>query len=865
MKKEFKLEEILKHVEKPGRYLGGEWNEVKKSPHKAKAKVALVFPDLYEIGMSYLGQKIIYSLLNNHPHILAERVYAPWIDFEEELRSKRLPLFSLENKIPLYEFDLIGFSLLYELNYSNILTILELGQIPLLSSERDLKFPLVIGGGPAVFNPEPVASIFDLFSVGDGEESFIEIIEKFIFLKKELKEKEAVLREMTKIKGVYVPSLYKTFQPSKSSLLAVKPADGAPAKIQKRILFDLKKTSFPENVVVPSIKTVFDRVSVEIARGCPQKCRFCQAASIYFPYRIKNPSLVIQNIMNSLNSTGYGDASLASLSVTDYPYLDKVIESLMQELAEQRISLSLPSLRPGGLSSELAENIIKVRKTGFTLVPEAGTERLRRVINKNLEDQEIFNASSNAFSLGWRLLKLYFMVGLPTERDEDLEGIIRMVQEIIKFGTRILGFSPRINLSISSFIPKPHTPFQWLKMEEEEILREKHLFLKSSLRSYPQIKFKDHPLKSSVLEAVFSRGDRRLSDVLLKAWENGARFDSWNDKFNFRTWRKTFESEKLNYHLYLGPLSKKELLPWDHIDCGLKKSHLLQELRRALSGERTPSCLDERCGRCQGCSFWPQLEKEFKEKIKFKSEKLPSPGKETENVYRYRVFYSKLHQARFLSHLDLSSIIQRALRRGGFSVLYSEGFHPKIRISFCPALPLGMEAKAEVLEFKSRHLYTKEEFLRQINKFLPPGIKFLRLKRLKASEPSLDASIENMVYSFDLKNQEINDALEELDRERKMASTGRHEVIQRLVDEFLNKNRDESIEDISLDEKKGKLYISLNYYNQKRIRPQEIIKNICGINNSVFYMTREKIVFKLTRERDSSIRTSKNLTFNKER
>jgi len=488
------LEEILKHVEKPGRYLGGEWNEIRKNPHSVKSKVALIFPDLYEIGMSYLGQKILYSLLNSYPSILAERVYAPWVDLEQKLRSQNRPLFSLENKIPLYKFDILGFSLLYELNYSNILTILDLGQIPLLSSERDLRFPLVIAGGPAVFNPEPVADIFDLFLAGDGEEAFIEIIEKFMLLKGELGEKEAILKELSKIKGVYVPSLYETFRPFKSYLFAVKPNKEAPSKIEKRVFFDFNQTPFPENIVVPNIQTVFDRVGIEVARGCPQKCRFCQASNLYSPYRVKSPSLVIQNILNSLKSTGYEDASLASLSISDYPYLDKVVESLMEDLVERRVSLSLSSLRPKGLSSEVAKNIVKVRKTGFTLVPEAGTERLRRVINKNLRDDEIFEASMNAFSQGWRLLKLYFMVGLPTEGREDLDGIIRMVKEIIKIGQRILKFPPRINLSISSFIPKPHTPFQWLKMEEDRILQEKHLFLKSSLKKYPFIKFFILPL-----------------------------------------------------------------------------------------------------------------------------------------------------------------------------------------------------------------------------------------------------------------------------------------------------------------------------------------------------------------------------------
>lgn len=846
MKKASSLEEILRRVEKPGRYLGGEWNEIRKDLGQVKAKVALVFPDSYEIGMSYLGQKILYTLLNNHSFILAERVYAPWVDFEQQLRLHNRPLFSLENKIPLYEFDILGFSLLYELNYTNVLTILDLGRVPLLSSERDLKYPLVIGGGPAAFNPEPIAPVFDLLLAGDGEEAFVEIIERFLLLKQELNEKKALLEELSKIKGVYVPSLYEAFRPQKSPLLAVRPIDDAPAKIEKRVFNSFSQFPFPEKIVVPDIQAVFDRVAVEVARGCPQKCRFCQALSIYFPYRVKSPSVIIQNVLNSLQATGYEDASLASLSISDYPYLGEVIDSLMKELAERKISLSLSSLRPKGLTPKVVENIIKVRKTGFTLVPEAGTQRLRRVINKDLEEDEIIEAAANAFSQGWKLLKLYFMVGIPTERDEDLEGIVRLVKEIIKIGSKFLYSPPRINLSVSSFIPKPHTPFQWLKMEEEKILLEKHRYLRSSLKRYRSIKFKDHPLKSSILEGIFSRGDRKLFQLLLKAWENGARFDGWKDRFKFLTWEEAFESENIDRHLYLGSLSKDALLPWSHIDCGLKKSHLLQELAKAMKGELTPSCLDNNCGLCQGCEFWPRWEKEFKEKIRIKTKKSPAVGKKTKSIFRYRAYYSKLDRACFLSHLDLSSIIQRGLRRANISVAYSKGFHPKMLLSYLPALPLGMGGSREIMEFRSEYQYSPGKFVRRVNDFLPSGIKFFDLKKLEKPEPSLNESIEKMVYSFDLENKEVREAIEKHKREKKMSALNNYEMVQELIELFLKKNS-ESRESYSLDEKQGKLYISSNYTQEKGVRPQKIIEDIFGIDNPVFFLTREDVLFKLTR------------------
>jgi len=838
------LENILKEVEKPGRYLGGEWNEIKKNPHRVKAKVALIFPDLYEVGMSYLGQKILYSLLNADPSILAERVFAPWIDFEQKLRSRNIPLYSLENKIPLGQFDVLGFSLLYELNYTNVLTILDLGRIPLFCTQRDMEHPLVIAGGPAVFNPEPVASIFDLFLVGDGEEAFMEIIEKLVSLKDELKEKNEVLREMAKIKGVYVPSLYTAYQPQNSSLMAVKPNISLPKKIKKRTHSPFHEAFFPEKIVVPNIKVIFDRVAVEVARGCHHKCRFCQALSIYFPHRAKSPSFVLKKALESLRLTGYEAVSLSSLSISDYPYLGEIVETLMTELEKQKISLSLSSLRPKGLSSEVAKNIIKVRKTGFTLVPEAGTERLRQVINKCLKNNEILEATENAFSQGWRLLKLYFMVGLPTERDEDLEGIVSLVEDVIRTGSKILKSPPNINISVTSFIPKPHTPFQWLKMEDEEILEEKHRFLKSRLRKYPFIKFKNHSRENSILEAVFSRGDRQLTKVLLQSWENGARFESWGDLFDFRIWEKAFESENIDYRLYLEGLDRDAVLPWDHIDTGIKKSHLLQELDKALKEEQTLSCLENKCDLCQGCNLSPLLERKFQEQIEVPSASYSLFGKKTQDIFRYRAVYSKTKTAKFISHLDLSNIIQRTFRRAGISVVHSEGFHPKMAISYLPALPLGMEGKAEIVEFRSQYQFEEDKFVSHVNKFLPAGVKFLSLKKFKSFKPRLNDEIKTLVYSVDLKSRAIKEALKAIYKEKTISSDDDYKKVKKIVDDFLADTKDGKIEALLPDRKRKRLFLYLKHSPHKNVRSQEIVENILGIKNPVFDMAREKVLFK---------------------
>ncbi len=837
------LEEILKVVEKPGRYSGGEWNEVKKDPSRVEIKIALVFPDLYEVGMSYLGQKILYFLLNDNPKVLAERVFAPWIDFEQELRAGKIPLYSLENKIPLDQFDILGFSLLYELNYSNILTILDLGRIPLFSSERGVDYPLIIAGGPAAFNPEPVAEIFDLFLIGDGEEAFLEIIEKYLSHKKGLKEKAALLKEMAQIKGVYVPSLYSSYLPKGSDLLAVKPEADAPSSILKRVLYPFHKAPFPERIVVPNVKIIFDRVSVEVARGCSQKCRFCQASSIYFPPRVKSPSDVLDTILNSLRTTGYEDTSLASLSISDYPYLDRTVEILMKELAKNKISLSLPSLRPKGLSSDVAQSIIKVRKTGFTLVPEAGTERLRRVINKKLENDDIWEASQIAFSQGWKLIKLYFMLGLPTENDEDLEGIINMVSELIKIGHKILKSPPRINLSVSSFIPKPHTPFQWLKMEEESILREKYRYLKSQLKRYPSIKFNKHSLKNSVLEAVFSRGDRKLNRVLVQAWKGGARFDSWNDLFQFQTWEEGFKHEDVDYFSYLSPIERDVRLPWDHIDSGMKKSYLNDELDKALKEEYTLSCLDDSCGTCQGCSFPQFVEREFSEEVRINTPPEKPFGKETEKVFRYRVFYSKLQSARYMSHIDLNNVIQRALRRAKIHVVYSQGFHPKMLISYPAALPLGMSGKAECFEFRSRFLFREDEFVSRLNACLPSSVRILSLEKKETAQPTLNEEIEAFIYSVDLKSREIMHAVGWQD-EKSLSSSEYYRKIEEPIKRFLDKNQDEFIQETIVDRKEGKFIFHLSHSSQKNISAQKIVKGIFEIDKPAHLMAREKIVFK---------------------
>ncbi len=835
------LEEILQKVEKPGRYLGREWNSLKKDPDRVAVKVALAFPDLYEVGMSYLGQKILYHILNMQTQVMAERVFAPWLDFERELKAKKIPLFSLENRIPLDQFDIVGFSLLHELNYSNILNMMDLGRIPLFSQNRDLDYPLVIAGGPAVFNPEPLADYFDLFLLGDGEEAFLEIIQRYMALKNESVEKAAVLEDLANIKGVYVPSLYEPYQPRKNSLVAVKPKKNGPSKIQKRVVFPFERAPFPEDIIVPHIQVIFDRVAWEVARGCPQNCRFCQASSVYFPPRVKSPSDVITGILNSLRSTGYESVSLASLSVSDYPYLESVIQSLMRELENKKVSLSLSSLRPKGLTSEVVKDIVKVRKTGFTLVPEAGTERLRAVINKCLKNDEILEAAENAFSEGWNRLKLYFMIGLPTEGEEDLMGIVDLVKKIHQIGRNLLQKSPQINLSISSFIPKPHTPFQWLRMEDKENLREKFRYILSRLRKYPFVRLKKDTLERSVLEGIFSRGDRRLNPVLCLAWKSGARFDSWNDVFQFSIWEKAFEAQNVDFRRYLAELDTKSELPWDHIDTGLKKNHLLKELELALEGKSSPACMERDCSKCRGCTLSKFYSKTYSEKAFRIDEDSKSLGMRTENVHRYRASFRKRKQARYLSHMDLNNQIQQGFRRAGISVCFSQGFHPKMSISYPPALPLGMEANAEWIEFKSQYLFSQDEFLSGINPLMLEGIDFFDLRELEETDLPMNKQIRAFVYSLDLRNKKVITAVKNLST-NEGTDQNYFDQVKKIVNNYLKKNNGDLLEKMSVDKTEGKLFLVVKNVPQKGKKPQDIVSTIFGMENPVFLMVREKIL-----------------------
>jgi len=600
--KKILFEDLLDKVEKPGRYTGKEFNEIVKEEDASTVKIALAFPDLYEIGMSYLGFKILYEIINKRDDALTERVFSPAVDMEKLLRERQIPAFSLETYRPLNSFDIVGFTIQHELCYSNILNLLELGHIPLRSGERKEDDPLIIAGGPGTFNPEPLFRFIDLFVIGEGEEIVCEIIEVYKRWKEKKQNRAKLLEKLARIEGIYVPSFYELTYFKDGRVKSVNPKKETHySVIKKQIISDFDKTAYPLFPIVPNIDAVHDRITLEIFRGCTRGCRFCQAGMIYRPVREKSIDTLIGLADEILAHTGYEEISLSSLSSSDYSEIKSLITKLVDRFEEKGVGVSLPSLRVDSFSVALAQQVQRVRKTGITLAPEVGTQRLRDVINKNVQEEDLYSSIEAVFKGGWRKIKLYFMVGLPTETEEDVEGIVRLVSKVDHMGREITGRKININISVSAFVPKPHTPFQWEAQEEREILSEKVRYLKNRL-NWRNISFSYPDINRSYLEAVFARGDRRLGEALEKAHYLGCKFDAWREQFNFEAWQQAFNDCGLNTEFYANRVrGEDEVLPWDHISCGVKKEYLLEEKEKALRGETTPDCRFEGCMGCGVC------------------------------------------------------------------------------------------------------------------------------------------------------------------------------------------------------------------------------------------------------------------------
>ncbi len=600
------IEKLLPRVQKPGRYVGGELHSVIKKKEEVEVRFAFCFPDTYEVGMSHLGMKILYHLFNEQEAVWCERVFAPWVDMEEEMRRHQVPLFALESGDPLGDFDILGFTLQYELSYTNILNMLDLAGIPLRSADRKELKNFVVAGGPCACNPEPIADFVDLFFLGEGEEVDLEVIELYRQYKRENRSKEEFLRAAAQIQGVYVPSLYQVTYREDGTLEAVTPEPGIPATVRKRIVKDMNPAYFPETFVVPSIEIVHDRAVSEVQRGCYRACRFCQAGFIYRPVRVKEIEVINEQCHQLCENTGYDEISLSSLSTSDYPDINGLLDELLTWTEEEKVNISLPSQRVDSFSNELMDKLKTVRRSGLTFAPEAGTQRMRDVINKNVTHEQLMETVSTAFSGGWTTVKLYFMIGLPTETLDDVAGIAKLGQDVVEAfyaePKRAKGKSVKVTISASSFVPKAFTPFQWEPQDSIETLHKKQEHL---VRSVPSRKITCnwHDADTSFLEGVFARGDRRLGVVLEEAHRRGCKMDGWSEFFSLPKWLEIFESCGIDPTFYnQRRRSFDEVLPWDHLDYGIKKSFLIEECKAAYENAVSPDC-KQSCSACGAACF----------------------------------------------------------------------------------------------------------------------------------------------------------------------------------------------------------------------------------------------------------------------
>ncbi|MFQ5720591.1 MAG: TIGR03960 family B12-binding radical SAM protein [Acidobacteriota bacterium] len=886
-----RIEAILHRVERPPRYIGGEWNQVIKRHADTRIKIALCFPDVYEIGMSHLGYRLLYAILNRRPDMLAERAFTPWPDMQEELARAGLPLTTLETCTPISRFDVVGFSLQYELCFTNVLSTLSLGGIPLRSADRGDDDPLVIAGGPVVFNPEPVADFIDAFVIGDGEETAIELSELFVDLREAGRSRGEILEELGRMPGVYVPSLYPVRQDAATGFLIRdrSPVESVPFPVQRRILMDIESFPYPADVVVPFTEIVHDRVSVEIMRGCQVGCRFCQAGYIYRPVRERSHASVMETARASLLSTGYDEVGLTSLNSGEYPGINRLISEMMDEMVERRTAVSFSSLRASSVTDHLAKQIRRVRKTGFTIAPEAGTDRMRRVINKNISEADILSACEMAFSNGWSHIKLYFMIGQPTETWEDVEGILDVGKKCLAVGRKYQGHRARVSLSASSFIPKPFTPFQWCRMDRIESIRRKQNWLKAGCER-AGIHFKWHHPEVSRLEGVFSVGDRALCDVVEAAWRRGCSFDGWTEKLDVSAWMEAFAACGVDPEVYLArDFGPEDALPWDHLDIGVTRKFLAKELEKALAVHDEETCGGDKCygcapvasactgflhGRRTGETFFggvgargpvsaavpggsvrlPAFQPHAPADPARPAPSIAPAADATEDepaVYRYRACFTKLGPLRFLSQLDMARLLARGFRRAGVPLAYSQGFHPMPKMAFGPALPVGIASEGEYLDFETTRFVRHTEFVERVNRFLPSGVRFTAAVPLPRRTVSLSKAINRVVYGARPAGRlprVSHRAVEDLLAARSIPYLRVREQKRKTVD------LRPFVADIEVN---GGADLRLEFHmnNGQTAKPHEVLDVLCGEGSADIPVTREALLVVQNERRFSPLLT----------
>jgi radical SAM family uncharacterized protein/radical SAM-linked protein len=749
---------LLHHVSRPGRYLGGEYNTPLLS-ESALVSCLFAFPDLYEIGMSHQGLQILYHIVNALDDTRAERCYCPAPDAEQWLRDHQVVLGSLESGQALKDFDLLGITLPHELCYTNILTMLDLAQIPFLAAERAENQPIVLGGGTCAFNPEPVADFFDAICVGDGEEAIIDICAVLKEMKQRGASKQEIIAELGRIDGVYLPHLYRPRYHSDGRLSAIEHDADTSSKLRRRILPDLDRLDHLKHPLVPGARIVHDRLALEVARGCTRGCRFCQAGITYRPVRERSTAQIMELAEQGIARSGFEELALLSLSTGDYSCLPEVLPKLMKRFAGERVSVAMPSMRVGTLNRELMDAIRRVRKTGFTLAPEAGSERLRQSINKGITEEALLQAAADAYALGWNLIKLYFMIGLPTETDEDLEAITALVEKTAQAGQIDGRGRKRISVSVGTFVPKPHTPFQWEPQLSIKESRRRLQVLKSALHKRSTT-LKYHDPEQSFLEGVFARGDRRLAKLTVSAWQRGARLDSWSDYFNLLRWREAAEDCALDLDFYLRRRETDELLPWSHIDSGVEIAYLLEERDKSLSQIYTEDCRYHGCQKCGLCDFKTVMP------IVHNKKRLSDepPAGATEDIkaetssarFRYLISYGRSGPICYLGHLEFLQIIFRSLRRAGFKTHFSQGYNPSPKVSFGPALPVGTMSRSEFFSVDLvEPLSDFEQAKARLNQALPEGLAVVEIKAHQGRLPQNLLSRYLVSLPFTLSSSEL--------------------------------------------------------------------------------------------------------------
>ena len=752
---------FVQQIEKPARYVGGEWGQVQKSWDTTRIRVCLAFPDIYDIGMSHLGTRILYRELNAPEDMLCERAFVPWTDMEEALRARKLPIVSLENAKALRDFHVVGISLQHELVYTNVLTLLDLGGIPLRSATRGETDPLVLGGGSVASHPEPVAPFFDAFVLGDGEQKAVEVARRWVDDLEKGVPRDQRLRNLAALGGVYVPSLYAyRFDAQARREVVERPLhEEAPMPVVRAFVEDLDAYPFPTEFPSGGPEAVFDRLSIELARGCSQGCRFCQAGMIFRPERERKPSDVVEAIRKSLAHNGQDELSLTSLSPADYSAIAPLVRTVTEHPDLANVAVNVSSLRAYGLDDATLNEIRRVRASNLTFAPEAGTQRLRDVINKNVTEEQLLSTVQRVVERGWERVKLYFMIGLPTETQEDVDGIVDLTAKArgVARGARKKGRPTQVTASASTFVPKPHTPFQWSPMVDLDAVKEKHRKLVVRSRDR-KVDIKMHEPHGSVLEGVLSRGDHRLADVIEDAWRAGSRFDAWDGSVKWDVWVEAMQRHGLEVAAYLTEMDVEAPLPWSHLDMGVNLDFLRKEREKSLRPKTTLPCLrpadatsDSTKLVCYQCGAECDLEQAAQRRADAMTELskpavavaepavavaesgLAPPNKQ--EPMRYRLQYEKLGRAFLLGHLDLVREVPRILRRAGTPLSYSQGFHPKPVMTFGPALSLGVPSFEEYVDIKTTQPVELEGWVERLNAVCPVGVRFLEAIALTPGVP----------------------------------------------------------------------------------------------------------------------------------